>query len=137
MGENKHIKELDALTKKYVQEIEEKSPSLDFTDNLMESILKIQKSDVFKATPLISKKIWLLISGVILSLFFIPFKPTENSITNKIPEIDLSFLNKIQIPNLFESFSISNTVLYVVLFFGLMIIAQIAFLKNHFDKKFQ
>ena len=93
--------------------------------------------DVFKATPLISKKIWLLISGVILSLFFIPFKPTENSITNKIPEIDLSFLNKIQIPNLFESFSISNTVLYVVLFFGLMIIAQIAFLKNHFDKKFQ
>ena len=136
MGENKHIKELDAFAKKYVKEIKEEAPSLDFTFNLMDSILKIEKSKVFKVQPLISKKVWLIVLGVVVALFFIPFKTSEKSLLN-LPEVDFSFFDKFQMPNLFESISVSNTVLYAVFFFGLMIIAQVVFLKNHFDKKFE
>ena len=38
MGENKHIKELDAFAKKYVKEISTEQPSLDFTASLMKKI---------------------------------------------------------------------------------------------------
>lgn len=137
MGENKNIKEIDTFAKKYVQEIKEESPSLNFTSNLMDSILKIEESKVFKAKPLISKKVWILVLGVLVSLFFIPFKVSDKSLLQNLPEVDFSFLDKIQIPNLFETISVSNTVLYAVFFFGLMIIAQVVFLKNHFNKKFE
>jgi hypothetical protein len=54
MGENKHIEELDAFAKKYVKEIKQDKPSLDFTASIMEIITKESASKVFKTTALIS-----------------------------------------------------------------------------------
>jgi hypothetical protein len=135
MGENKHIKELDAFAKKYIQEIEIESPSKDFTSSLMQTLLAEQKSSVFKTTPLISKKVWVLIFGLIIAAILIPFGSSEKSLVN-FPKIDFSFFDKIQMPNLFDSIALSNTVLYSIFFFGLMILVQIIFLKNHFNKRF-
>lgn len=136
MGENKHIKELDTFAKKYVKEIEQEKPSVDFTASLMQKIaLESVNVEVFKAKALISKKGWFIISSLIIGLVFIPFKASEKSLFN-LPEVDLSFFDKLQIPNLFESISVSNTVLYAIFFFGLMIIAQVVFLKKHFEKRF-
>jgi hypothetical protein len=135
MGENKHIKELDAFAKKYVKEVSIEKPSLDFTASLMQKIVIESNSEVFKAKALISKKGWFIISLLMLAIIFIPFKTSEKSIIN-FPKIDFSFFDKLQLSNLYESISISNNVLYAVFFFGLMIIAQIVFLKKHFDKKF-
>ncbi|WP_298778397.1 hypothetical protein [uncultured Polaribacter sp.] len=136
MGENKHIKELDAFAKKYVREIQSESPSKDFTNSLMQAILAESKSTVFKPTVLISKKVWFLIFGLIVAVIFIPFNSSEKSFIN-LPKVDFSFFDKIQIPNFLESIAISNTVLYSVFFFGLMIIAQVVFLKNHFNKRLE
>ena len=135
MGENKHIKELDAFAKKYVKEIEQEKPSLDFTASLMNKIVLETNSEVFKAKALITKKGWFVIATLLLAVVFIPFKTEEKSLLN-LPDVDFSFFDKLQIPNLFESIAVSNTVLYAVFFFGLMIIAQVVFLKNHFDKKY-
>lgn len=136
MGENKHIKELDAFAKKYVQEIDQEKPSLDFTASLMNKIVLESKSEVFKVKALITKKGWFVISLLVAAVIFIPFNSSEKNVLN-LPELDFSFLDKIQIPSLFESFSVSNTVLYAVLFFGLMFFAQVVFIKNHFNKKLE
>ena len=136
MGENKHIEELDAFAKKYVKEIKQDKPSLDFTASIMETITKESASKVFKTTALISKKTWFIISLLVFAALFIPFKESEKSVLN-LPKLDFSFLNKIQIPNLFETISISNTVLYAVFLFGLLFIGQVVFLKNHFNKRFE
>ena len=136
MGENKHIEELDAFAKKYVKEIAQEKPSIDFTASILDKIAleKSQKS-VFKTKALISKKSWFAIFTLLLAIVLLSNKYSEKSVL-EFPEVDFSFLDKIQIPNLFESLTISNSVLISVFLFGLMFIAQVVFLKNHFDKRF-
>ena len=134
MGENKHIEELGAFTKKYIKEIKEESPSINFTSNLMD-ILQKENSAIYKATPLISKKVWgILISLLILSIFYVSRGTPLNWVTT--PKLNLDFMSKIQIPNLFEGVTVSNTMLYACFFFTIMIFVQIYVLKNHFAKKY-
>tara|TARA_B110000503_G_C7109962_1_gene397629 strand:+ start:315 stop:725 length:411 start_codon:yes stop_codon:yes gene_type:complete len=136
MEDNRQTEALGAFTKKYVKEIKQEQPSLDFTTSIMQTIAKESTAKVFKSTVLISKKVWFVISVFVLAAVFIPFKTSYKGLIN-LPKVDLSFFDKIQIPNLFESFSVSNTVLYSVFFFGLMIMAQVVFLKNYFNKRFE
>jgi len=134
MGENKHIKELDAFAKKYIKEIPSEKLSLDFTASLMKKIALEQNSEVYKAKALISKKGWFLIVASILALIFIPFKSSEKNLIN-VPKLEFNFLDNFQFTNLFASLSVSNVTLYAVLFFGILFFAQIIFLKKHFDKR--
>ena len=134
MEENKHIEELDAFAKKYVKEIPQEKPSIDFTADIMQNILTESRSSVFTPKALITKKGWFLIIGLLLVAIFMPFKQMKET-TIKLPELNFSFFDKIQIPNLFESFAVSNTVLYSIFFFGLMVLAQVIFLKGYFEKR--
>ena len=134
MGENKHIKELDAFAKKYVKEIPSEKLSLDFTASLMKKIALEKNLEVYKAKALISKKGWILIAASIIGLIFIPFFTTKESTFN-VPKIEFDFLDKIHFTNLFDSLSVSNITFYAVLFFGLLFFTQIIFLKKHFDKR--
>lgn len=136
MGENKHIKELDAFVKKYVKEIVEEKPSISFTASLMNKIISEKKSEVFKVKALITKKGWFVISLLVAAIILIPFYTVEKNIFN-IPKMDFSFFNKFQFSSMFESFSVSITVFYAIFFFGLMFVAQVIFLKNYFNKKFE
>ena len=133
MGENKHIEELDAFTKKYIKEIKEEAPSIDFTSNLMNVLLQKENSAIYKATPLISKKVWgILIGLLVVSIFYVSRGTSLNWV--KTPKLNLDFMSKIQIPNLFEGITVSNTMLYACFFFTIMIFVQIYVLKNHFTK---
>tara|TARA_B100000809_G_scaffold133509_1_gene131232 strand:- start:67 stop:477 length:411 start_codon:yes stop_codon:yes gene_type:complete len=136
MEENKNTTELDAFAKKYVKEIHTESPSADFTASLMGKIVVEHQKSVFKSKALISKKVWFLLFALLIALLFIPFKKSEERLLH-IPRIDFSFLDKIQMSNLFEIFSVSNTVTYAICFFGLMFMAQVVFLKNYFNKRFE
>ncbi len=134
MGENKHIEELDAFAKKYVKEVPSEKAPIDFTASLMHTILKENAINVFKPKALISKKGWFLIVSLLLVAIFVPFKQLKKS-SFTLPEIDFSFLSKFQMPNLFESLTVSNTVLFSILFFGAMFIVQVIFLKGYFEKR--
>lgn len=135
MGENKHIEELDAFAKKYVKEIKGENAPINFTANLMHEIKGLEIKKVIKSSPLISKKVWFLLLAAFVSLFFIPFKSREEKLVN-MPELDFSFLQKFHLSNLFGELSISSTMFYTFLFFGIMIFIQIIYLKNHFNKKY-
>ncbi|CAL2103291.1 conserved protein of unknown function [Tenacibaculum sp. 190130A14a] len=135
MGENKHIEELDAFTKKYMKELDVKEPSIDFTANIMQSILQTENAEVFKATPLISKKVWgVLLTILVVSIVYVSRGTSLNWV--KMPKKVLDYIPQVQMPNLFENISISNTVLYVSFLFTVMIFLQIFFLKDHFTKKY-
>jgi len=136
MGENKHIEELDAFAKKHIQEIKNESPSLNFTNSIMGKIINEETSKkIFTSKALISKKVWALIILLLSIVVFASSRDKKESLIS-LPELDFSFLDKIQISNLFESIAISNTVLISVFLFGLMLIAQLIFLKKHFSKRF-
>jgi|TARA_B110000046_G_C13026009_1_gene414134 hypothetical protein len=136
MEENKHIKEFDAFAKKYLKEIKTESLSKDFTASLMNKIVLENSKSVINTKALISKKVWVVIFASVLAVVLIPFKASEKSLIT-MPKLDFSFLEKIQIPNLLENVSVSNTVMYAILFFGLMFMVQVIFLKNHFNKRFE
>jgi hypothetical protein len=136
MEENKHIKEFDAFAKKYLKEIKTESLSKDFTASLMNKIVLENSKSVINTKALISKKVWVVIFASVLAVVLIPFKASEKSLIT-MPKLDFSFLKKIQIPNFLENVSVSNTVMYAILFFGLMFMAQVIFLKNHFNKRFE
>lgn len=135
MGENKHIEELDAFAKKFVKEIPQEKPSVDFTASLMQVLIKESKKSVYKPSVLISKKGWFLILGLVVATLFIPFESSKKSLIT-LPKFDFSFLDSIQIPNFLGFLSVSNTTMYTIFFFGLMILVQVVFLKNHFNKRF-
>lgn len=134
MGENKHMKELDAFAKKYVKEVPPEQPSINFTANLMHKIAVETKTEVFKTKSLISKKGWFGIASVVIATLFLAFNHTGESNLN-IPEFDFSFFDKIQVLNIFDKVSFSNTTVFAFIFFGLMIAIQFIYLKKYFDKR--
>lgn len=135
MGENKHIEELDSFAKKYVKEIEAEKAPLNFTANLIQEIKGLEIKKEVKTAQLISKKVWYLLLAAFVALLFIPFKSRNEKLVN-VPELDFSFLQKFQLSNLIDGVTISSTMFYTFLFFGIMIFIQIIYLKNHFNKKY-
>ncbi|WBX75192.1 hypothetical protein PG911_11035 [Tenacibaculum ovolyticum] len=133
MGEDKNINELDAFSKKYIKEIKIETPSIDFTANLMDTLLQKENSEIYKATALISKKVWFVLVGV-LGVCILYVSRGTSLTWMKMPKVNLDFFSRVQIPNLFEGITVSNTMLFACFFFTLMFFGQIYLLKNHFTK---
>lgn len=133
MGENKHINELDAFAKKYIKEIKQESPSIDFTNSLMNRIILEDKINVKQNKPIISKTGWFFILFLILVSLFFSLNSNEELLFN-FPEFDFSFFDKYQISNILSSISISTITVYAFLFFGLMITFQFIYLNKYFKK---
>jgi hypothetical protein len=135
MGENKHIKEIDAFAKKYIKEIPAETPSIDFTSNLMGKINELKVVNA-KMTykPLISKKSWFVILAAVIGIVIIPFKSSEEGLFT-LPEINFSFLENINFSGLLESVQVSNTTLYLAITFSALVFVQIFYLKGVFEKR--
>lgn len=135
MGENKHIEEIHAFTKKYVKEIPIEKTSLDFTSNLMSKIVELQslkKALVYK--PLISKKGWFVVFSAIIAVVLIPFNSNDEGVFT-LPELNMSFVEKLNFSGLFEGFNISSSMMYLALVFLALVLIQIFYLKGHFEKQ--
>jgi len=127
-------------TNKYLEEFVDKAmkssaletPSFDFTSKVMSQVTTAQKSTVTVYKPLISKTAWgillLLTSGLIIYSIF-----SKDTIT-------LSWLNKLdfsKVSNLFTGVKISNTVMYALLIFAVMLFIQVPMLKHYYDQRFK
>ena len=131
MEKDKKQNSEDIFLRKYLKEVELQKPSIDFTSNVMDVLAKEEKLALAKNEPLISTKVWLLVASFVGVCFYFVFKDNK-SIGVSFPEVDLSFLNKIEMPNLLGNLSVSNSMIYIFGFFTVMIFVQIFFLKNHF-----
>lgn len=135
MGENKHIEELDAFAKKYIKEIPSEAPSVNFTANLMQKITELETvKTTITYKPLISKKVWFLLVAAVLAIIFIPLSSSDESIIS-LPEMNLSFMEKLNFSGLFENVSISSNLMYLAIGFSALIFVQIFYLKGHFEKQ--
>lgn len=132
MGEIKQNKELEAFTKKYIKELKSENPSVNFTASLMD-VLQKENSIIYKATPLISKKGWFVLVGILIASILYVSKGTSLAWI-KMPKVKMDYFSNIQMSHLFDKIAVSNTMLYACFFFTIMIFIQIHYFKNHFTK---
>lgn len=136
MKENED-KYLDDFTKKIIKKAALESPSIHFTSEIMSQVAALNDKSVTVYKPLISKKVWFLIalSFVVLCTYLILGTETEKE--SWLSTLDFNALSNNNFTNALSGFKMSKTLMYAVVFFGLMFCIQIPFLKNHFDKRFE
>ena len=129
---NELDKKIDGLVKKAIQNNELDVPSLNFTDNIMQTIEATEnnKSVVYK--PLISKTVWFAIfigfAGLIIYSFYTPNISSDNIVGfDKI----LSYLPSINLPKITLSKIAFNSILLI----SVIIVIQFSMLKNYFNKR--
>ncbi|WP_191860320.1 hypothetical protein [Hanstruepera ponticola] len=134
----KHLdKKLEKLSDKMMQESGLEKPSFNFTNAVMERVEKVSANQITEYKPLISKQAWFVIAVALLPIAYIIVNNSSSSNSNWFDVIDFNSLFNYQfIDNMF-SVTVSKTVLYTIVLFGLMLCVQIPILKNHFDKRFE
>ena len=125
---------LEITTEKVVKNYLE-SPSDDFTQKVLSQVLKLNTSTKTVYQPLIPAKVWSI--AVILGVLVLVYTINGNSGANllNLPTLDLSFITDNVVLRSFSKISLNHTFYYAIIFLGIMIAAQVIFLKNHFDKK--
>lgn len=127
---------LDSFTKKMVKETPIEKPSVDFSSNVMDAINALEvKKATSKFEPLISKKVWLLISASIIASTVFLFKSGVHLNEGYLSKIDLSRLTNALSFETSYNLNVSNTALYGFIFLAIMIPIQIGYLKNYHSKK--
>ena len=136
--EEQENKYLNSLSKKVMKNSAIESPSFNFTDAVMSRVNTLPESKAIIYKPLISKTAWLLIGcGVLAMVVYILSLGTKSEMPNWLQSLDFSALSNVSFNLDLPTVSISKTVVYSILFLGLMICVQIPLLKNHFDKRFE
>ncbi|TYP97033.1 hypothetical protein C7447_10546 [Tenacibaculum adriaticum] len=138
MGENKHIEELDAFAKKYLKEIPTERPSVDFTANIMNTILADEKRVVFQNKSKLSNSIWFVLGGFIIASIYILFKGKSSEI--KIPSFDFGSITLPDLPDyqmrhLLDNITFSSTTVYAFLIFIILFLVQGYFMKEYLTKR--
>ena len=127
---------LDELTRKMMNSTELESPSSNFTENIMAHIETIEIAPT-PSKPLISKGVWIVIGIIVTALILFSFFGNVES---------MGWFDEIGYNNIFENnllseafsgITISNTVLYSAVLFGVFILIQVSMLKNYFNKRYQ
>ncbi len=136
MGENKHIDELDIFAKKVFNNIAEKSPSVNFTEDVMKQINAIENSKIVNASSYNYRySIYgIVISFVIASVFLI-FQ--ENKSEASFFNFNISDITFVKLPQLtwLQSLNLSVTTMYALFFFTILFIVQTIVLKQYFNRR--
>ncbi|WP_115461602.1 hypothetical protein [Winogradskyella aurantiaca] len=124
---------LDAMLERLMRDEALESPSVNFTDKVMDKVYAIETSTVTAYKPLISKRVWLLI--VLSFTFLVAFVMLNNG------SADGQWLSSFELPRpeftLFDNinFQLSGTFKYAVLFLAIMIGVQMTVIKSYFGRR--
>ena len=130
-------KKLDNLSRKVMGNSVVESPSVNFTQNLMSQIISLNTSKVTTYVPLISKRVWLLIAVAFLGVLGYLIIGTSGEQNTSITDYGLDRIFNMQYSNPLSSVEFSQTLIYAVALFAIMLCIQIPILKRHFDKRFE
>lgn len=144
--EKQHHKEQDFLDRmdRMVKDAGLESPSLDFTQKVLQRTLAPERSPVFQYKPIFSKKVlWgmgLAIVGLEVLAFILPSTGGDAGLAKDLNlnlnlNLDLGerlgrSLGTVTMPK------IPNTVVYGALCLGFMVCVQAYWIKEHFGKRF-
>lgn len=115
----------EELVKKMIKGLPLERPSSDFTQKVMQQVLRRSLKNSYQ--PLISKRAWLVIAMMfILGVLWLFYHPETSLIDSEA----LSWNNKLQFKNPFETIELSKTTVYAIGFMALFLL-QIPFLKRY------
>ncbi|MEO8533290.1 MAG: hypothetical protein ABI441_06050 [Flavobacterium sp.] len=124
-------KNIENLIDKMMAESSLESPSIDFTSKIMVQVLAAEKSKIKSYKPLISKQVWIIITGALIALIVYVLMTGNNY------ELKISNTYSAKISDLFSGLHVSKITLYTILIVPLMILIQIPLLKNYYNKRYQ
>ncbi|WP_299682159.1 hypothetical protein [uncultured Tenacibaculum sp.] len=136
MEHNEEQKSLERFTEKYIKEIQGEVPSFNFTNSVMDTIIQqeAESAKVFEYTPLISKKVWMVLSTLFVG-FLVFLISISTSIFSKI-NFSLSF-PEFELFNVFESISIPENIMYLITVLTFLVLGQLYFFKKRFEIVFE
>lgn len=134
----KHFdKKIEELSDRLMKESSLEKLSFNFTDAVMKEVNQVSVSKITEYKPLISKQIWVLIASALLVVLYIIVNNSNPSETNLFDVINFNALFEHQFITSFSSITVSKTVMYTIVLFGLMLCVQIPILKNYFDRRLE
>jgi len=125
-------KPIEKLVDKVMKSSSLETPSFDFTANVMSQVMADTKSGVTVYKPLISKAAWVVLFLVATVLIVFLIYNNESYSLGLLDKVDLS-----KIANLFSGIKISQTAMYSLLMFAIMLCIQVPLLKHYFNKRFE
>lgn len=127
-------KKIEKLVDRIMKDAVIESPSIDFTSKVMSKALASKTSDVMVYKPLISRSVFIAIFGCIVLLFIYLSMNGEKQENAWFSQIKFgSAYNS----GLISFFKVSKVMLYAVVSTTVMLLVQVSFLKNYFDKQFE
>lgn len=125
-------KPIEKLVDKVMKSSTLETPSFDFTAKVMSHVIADSKSGVTVYKPLISKSAWVVLLVVATVLIVISVYTNDTSSLGWFDKLDLS-----KVPNLFSGLKLSQTTMYALLMFAVMLCIQVPLLKHYFNKRFE
>jgi hypothetical protein len=126
----KSSKKIDKITQQIIKSGGLHQPSADFMENVMGAVSMIETEKV-KYTPLISKKVWIVLSVSILATFcyMVFFTSTDYTMIGNVGLLERISNVNFALPEL----NLSKELIYGIGFLGLFLL-QIPFLKRQLDR---
>lgn len=131
----KHTEQhLDKLAKKAITSSGIKSPSVDFTANVMKQVETISIGSSVVYRPLITKYGWFAIIAILIGVsIYVMFNNTGNS--TLLDVVDYSVISNNKVTNALSGITFSKTLMYAIGFFGLVFFIQIPLMKYYLNKQ--
>ncbi|SDS72750.1 hypothetical protein SAMN04515667_2841 [Formosa sp. Hel1_31_208] len=126
---------LDNLSRKVIGESTIESPSLDFTQTLMSRINMLHTYKVTAYEPLISMRSWILIAFGMIAILGYSVFGTSKSENGLLSDLGLERFSNYEFTNPLASMEFSQTVIYSVVLFAIMLCIQIPLLKRYFNQR--
>ena len=136
MEENKN-KVLESFVDSIMRKDSLESPSQDFTSKVIQHLEVLQEKKTIVYKPLISKQVWAIIGVVLVVILGYGFYGTDSTSESWIDAINWNVLIDNNLLSQLGKLNFSSTLLYALVFFGLMLCIQIPILKNYFNQQFK
>ena len=130
-------KHLDDLSRKVMGKSTIERTSFDFTQTVMSEIEALSRSRVTTYVPLISKRVWSIILIGFIAIFGFSFFESPSGNVSWLNGLNLDRFSGFELSSLTPHINASQTVIYAVLLFGVMLCIQIPILKRYFDKRLE
>ena len=108
------------------------TPSFDFTVKVMSQITASSNSSVTVYKPLFSKSAWVIMLLLTAAILVYALFSNDTSTLGWFDKVDLA-----KVFNLFSGIKISQTAMYSLLMFAVMLFVQVPLLKHYFNKRLE
>jgi hypothetical protein len=130
-------KHIEKLVNKIMKETTLEKPSFDFTNRVMSQVETIAKPIGVVYKPLISKKIWVLVSVGFMALVLYSFFVTQPDSKGWFDALNFNIISINKIFNAIPSVTLSKTTFYALIMLSVMIFIQIPVLKHYMNRRYR